>query len=46
MIDSVETMTLNREHGVAGFVRVSDGRGGLPKVTLTHPSGRYAVKVM
>ena len=32
-------MALNREHAIPGFVRVTDGRGGLPKVILTHPSG-------
>ena len=32
-------MALNREHAIPGSVRVTDGRGGLPKVTLTHPSG-------
>ena len=39
IVDSTETMALNREHAIPGFVRVTDGRGGLPKVTLTHPSG-------
>jgi glucose-6-phosphate 1-epimerase len=39
IVDSTETMALNREHAIPGFVRVTDGRGGLPKVILTHPSG-------
>lgn len=39
MVDSNETMSLDREFAIPGFVRVTDGRGGLPKVTLTHPSG-------
>ena len=40
-MDSNETMSLNREFAIHGFVRVTDGRGGLPKVTLTHPSGSH-----
>jgi len=39
IVDSTETMSLNREFSIPGFIRISDGRGGLPKVTLTHPSG-------
>lgn len=34
-------MSLNKEFAIHGFVRVTDGRGGLPKVTLTHPSGSF-----
>ena len=34
-------MSLNREFGIPTFLRVADGRGGLPKVTLTHPSGGF-----
>jgi glucose-6-phosphate 1-epimerase len=34
-------MSLNREFAVYGFVRVTDGRSGLPKVTLTHPCGSH-----
>ena len=40
--DSPMTQTLNKEFGVAGFIRVRDGRGDATKVTLTHPSGAYA----
>jgi hypothetical protein len=41
IVDSTETLSLNREFAIHGFVRVTDGRGGLPKVTLTHPSGSF-----
>ena len=41
IVDSNETMSLNREFAIHGFVRIADGRGGLPKVTLTHPSGAF-----
>lgn len=41
IVDSTETMSLNREFAIPGFVRVTDGRGGLPKVTLLHPSGSF-----
>jgi len=40
--DSPMTQTLNKEFGVAGFIRVRDGRGNATKATLTHPSGAYA----
>jgi len=40
--DSPMTQTLNKEFGVAGCIRVRDGRGDATKVTLTHPSGAYA----
>ena len=42
IVDCTETMSLNREFAIPGFVRVTDGRGGLPKVTLLHPSGSFA----
>ena len=41
IVDCTETMSLNREFAIPGFVRVTDGRGGLPKVTLLHPSGSF-----
>ena len=36
---SSETMSLCKEFSIAGYVHVLNGRGGLPKVTLSHPSG-------
>ena len=40
-MDSAETLALSKEFSIPGCVRVSDGRGGMPKVTLIHHSGSF-----
>ena len=41
IVDSAETLALSKEFSIPGCVRVSDGRGGMPKVTLIHHSGSF-----